>query len=293
MKRTALQLEQELNNRMDRAEYVLRLRAVDDTKWDEKDILLRSLYWMSTKDKLKPTLQRLAITAFYCYASASDSSWRTCCPDCKICETGKRLLSAKVHECEWYGITCDENRQVTRMEWTDNGLSSADPDWPLELSFLSNLELLWISDNPNLTSRIPNWISKLSSLKSLSVFRTGLSGEIPAQLYQLSSLTALRIYATKLSGTISPQIAELSNLSWLWLHQNRLSLGIPRELAALEKLEGLTLYGNDFTNNVDPPEEICQLKEKHSLNTYVVDCQEVASGAKCLCCTLCFPTPHS
>lgn len=290
-----MQLEHLLNHRMDRSEFILRLRrAVKGNQWDDQNVLMQSLFWISAKDKQESTLQRLAVTQLYHYANALDG-WSTCCPQCHHCDTaGNQLfvLAASAHECDWYGVTCDAERQVTRIEWTNNGLSTASTDWPPELSLLSNLELLWLSGNANFKSSIPSWISKLTSLKSLSLFHTDLVGELPAELYQLSSLTALRIYGTQLSGTISPQIGTLSNLSWLWLHQNRLTLGIPRELADLTKLEGLTLYGNGFTNNMHPPDDICGLKD-HSLSTYLVDCQDFDTGPKCSCCTQCFPTTNS
>ena len=294
METKVMHFERLLNHRTDRSELILRLRrAVKGNQWDDQNILMQSLYWISTKDKQESTLQRLAITQLYHYTNALDD-WSTCCPQCRHCDAaGKhRLLSASVHECDWYGIMCDAERRITRIEWTNNGLSTTSIDWPVELSLLPNLELLWFSENRNFKSSIPSWISKLTSLQSLSLFNTDLVGELPAELYHLSSLTALRIYGTQLSGTISPQIDTLSNLSWLWLHQNQLTLGIPRELAQLTKLEGLTLYGNGFTNSMHPPDDICALKEL-SLSTYLVDCQDFDTGPKCSCCTQCFPTSNS
>ena len=297
MEHTVIKLQQELKGRLDHPEeYFDTLpQALKHHEWNDQQqhVRLQSIFWMSTKDKQPPTMQRLAITALFYFSSSSSSSstssWTSCCPTCRTCNNGMPVLSPQVHECEWYGITCNDSHQITRIEWTDNGLSSITQDWPLDLSLLSNLELLWLSNNPNLFHTIPSWIHKLSSLKSLSLFHTSLKGEIPPQLYLLSSLTALRLYSTQLSGTISPQIGTLTNLSWLWLHQNRLTLGIPSELVALTKLEGLTLYGNDFTDKMNPPSDICLLKVHHVLTTYIVDCQQLHEDTQCLCCTKCFP----
>ena len=293
MERTVIKLQQELKDRLDSAEYTNNLsQSVEHHTWNDQHqhIRAQSLFWMSTKDKQPATMQRFAITELYYFSSSGTSSWTTCCPTCRTCNNGMPILSPHVHECEWYGITCNDSHQITRIEWTDNGLSSITQDWPLHLSLLSNLELLWLSNNPNLSHTIPTWIHKLTSLQSLSLFHTSLKGEIPVELYRLSSLTALRLYATQLSGTISPQIGTLTNLSWLWLHQNQLSSGIPPELVALTKLEGLTLYGNDFTDKKYPPNEICLLKEHHVLTTYIVDCQRHDESTKCSCCSRCFPT---
>lgn len=181
-------------------------------------------------------------------------------------------------------------------KWSNNLFSSTTTltnvqQWQVDISLLSNFELLSMSNNPNLVTTPLSWINKFTTQQSLSLFHSQLTGELPPELYLLMSLTALRIYGTHLLGTILSQISDLTNLLWLWLHRNRLSNDIPSDPASLTNFEGLTLYGNNFTNNMNPSKEICKLTNSHSLQTYFVDCQQTidGDGTKCLCRTKCFP----
>ena len=155
-------------------------------------------------------------------------------------------------ECDWYGITCSLDGQVTRIEWTSNNLSSffSETDtngnsnsesnyWPDEILLLHDLQLLWWSDNPRLKMKLPSFLNQLSNLQSLSLHRTQLQGTIPESLYQLTNLIALRLYETELSGTLSTTVSNLNHhLDWLWHHNTRLTGTIPVELSHLSQLEG-------------------------------------------------------
>lgn len=124
---------------------------------------------------------------------------------------------------------------------------------PTELGLLTNLELLVLSDSPQLVGNLPERVlSQLTHLQVLYLEHTGLSGTFPA-LSTLSSLTDLRLYNTPgiLQHGFLPveTLKTLSNLRWLDMGQERTDktpltpsdsdhFKIPSEISLLTKLQG-------------------------------------------------------
>ena len=257
MQTVALKLERLVYAFEPRANLVLRLRKTADNAsdqqqpWSADNPVARAIHWLAVTDEEdRLSLQRYALAVLYFYTSSSssdDSSWTECAPTSKTCSTTS-VLTTMSSECNWYGITCSPQGQITRIEWMSNNLSSSSSgttatDWPDEMILLQQLELLWWSDNPLLhITAIPTFLGQyLTNLQSLSLHRTALQGSLPDSIYQLTNLMSLRLYETNLTGSISPDIFHLgNNLGWLWLHGNRLTGSIPDELGQLTKLEGLT-----------------------------------------------------
>ena len=242
--------------------------------------------------------QRYALAVLY-FATGGDS-WKECSRDLTSkCESSDGSgLQSSAHflssgpVCAWFGLTCSDEQKKGLVSWIDlssNGLSGSIPD---ELSLLiDNLELLWLSSNPQLGGSVPQWIGDVTHMQSLSLFDTAIGGAIPDSLYDLSKLTSLRVYGSKLEGTISTKIGQLSNMQWLWMHGCRLTGAVPSELGSLKKLEALTLHGNSFDGVATGtlPAEICNLRTAGSkkLEHLWTDCD---ANRRCGCCTKCFPT---
>ena len=104
--------------------------------------------------------------------------------------------------CSYFGITCDENGRVARIELDEN----------------------------NLTGSIPAEIGEFTNLVSLDLSDNALSGSIPSNIGQLTTLTGLMLTANQLTGNIPPEIGKLTELSSLWLNLNGLSGEIPSSL---------------------------------------------------------------
>jgi len=124
--------------------------------------------------------------------------------------------------CSYFGITCDENGRVSRIELDEN----------------------------NLTGFIPSEIGEFTNLVSLDLAENTLSGSIPSNIGQLTTLTGLMLTANQLTGNIPPEIGNLVELSSLWLNFNALSGEIPSSLGNLKKIIFLTLRGNNLTGNI-------------------------------------------
>jgi len=239
--------------------------------------------------------QRYALAVLY-FATGGDR-WKECSRDLTSrCESsdGSGLRSSSHFlsngsVCSWYGLTCSDEQKKDIVTWIDlnnNGLSGSIPD---ELSLLSdNLELLWLSANPELGGSLPQWIGEVTHMQSMSFFDTAIGGTIPDSLYDLSRLSSLRMYGSKLEGTISTKIGRLSNMQWLWLHGCEFNGALPSELGRLKKLEALTLHGNAFDSDASLPPEICNLRtEGKKLEHLWTNCD--SNRSSCDCCTKCFP----
>ena len=83
---------------------------------------------------------------------------------------------------------------------------------PEDMVFNSSLQWLSLRSNSALTGSIPPQISKLNSLKILTLSQKYLSGEIPVEIFSLSSLLHLDLSYSLLSGTISNQLGNLKSL---------------------------------------------------------------------------------
>jgi len=71
--------------------------------------------------------------------------------------------------CSYFGITCDENSRVSRIELDEN----------------------------NLTGFIPSEIGEFTNLVSLDLAENTLSGSIPSSIGQLTTLTGLMLTANQ------------------------------------------------------------------------------------------------
>ena len=91
-----------------------------------------------------------------------------------------------------------------------------------------------------------------SRVKSLFIWRKGLTGSIPKELGNLSNLTSLQLYSNTLTGSIPKELGNLSNLRDLYLNNNQLTGSIPKELSNLSNLRDLYLNNNQLTGNMPP-----------------------------------------
>ena len=91
---------------------------------------------------------------------------------------------------DWYGVTADQDGNVTALNLSANRLSGS---IPAELGNLSGLTTLNLSHNQQLTGPIPAELGNLSGLTTLNLHNNQLSGSIPADLGRLSNLSTLNL----------------------------------------------------------------------------------------------------
>jgi len=150
--------------------------------------------------------------------------------------------------------------------------------FPVEITFLTNLQLVYMSYNnfdttvPNLSGltqlsffackrcgfhgALPSWFGSFSNLQYLSLSGNKLSGGIPLTLAQTKTLTHLDLsdQAPRGGGFTGdvPSFSTLQSLSALYLHKNKLSGSISDDFmaSATSSYVMVDLRRNDITGTV-------------------------------------------
>jgi len=216
------------------------------------------------------------------YEALGGPSWTSCSHDPFVssCE-GSRWLSGDL-ECDWFGVTCDQNDAIVGIDLVENGLDGSLPEEIFALETLDTLTL----DHNDIFGTISSSISNLAMLRVLNMDHNWLSGGIPEELYSLTRLEAIDLNDNTLSGTISSMIGNLSDLVVLQLEGNSFSGPVP-SMTSLRKLSLLYLHDNNLSGSV---EALCGLtgfyrgRNPAYLQFLSADCDLVS----CSCCTQCF-----
>lgn len=129
---------------------------------------------------LSRRMQRFSLATFY-FSTGGDRRW----------DNNSGWLSDD-HECTWFFSTdqiegnfepCDNNT-LTRFSLVENNMRGT---FPLEISFLSSLEVLEMPRNV-LTGFLPTTLGQMSILRSVHLFDNYLSGTVPSEIGDASSL---------------------------------------------------------------------------------------------------------
>lgn len=228
------------------------LEAIEDSPDSPQ---ARAYHWLENDPMLDTysssrLLQRYALAVFY-YATGGDQwilniDW----------------LSYENHECVWYHkrhdnqtIACDMEKNLLGLELTNNGLAGT---LPLEMSLLTNLEILDVADNNNICGPIPTEVGLMTSLRELIVDMNEISGSIPTVIGQLSWLERLYIHSNPITGTIPTQVGQLTQMMDLELGISPMMTGtLPSELGLLTKMTYLHAASSSFEGTI--PREIWNL----------------------------------
>ncbi|MBC5621887.1 leucine-rich repeat protein [Butyricimonas hominis] len=158
---------------------------------------------------------------------------------------------------EWYGVTCNGDGRVIKLELDGNNLIGNIPSGLGKLSELQYLGLGLGEERNQLTGNIPPELGNLTNLQTLRLSSNALTGSIPKELSLLVKLEYLELCDNRLSGEIPVELGLLTELTNLFLHMNQLTGNIPAELGNLQKLERLFLMYNQLTGNI--PKEFGKL----------------------------------
>jgi len=175
--------------------------------------------------------------------------------------------------CKWYGITCNTDGSVTRIEIADQfrapdklklnfsslpnlvhlelSFNNLYGSIPLEIGTLSKLAYLDLSYN-NLTGKLPLSLANLTHLVSFSISNNLIIGPIPSSLWLLTNLTSLDMSFNQINGFMASEIGMLKNLVFFGLSGNMLIGPIPFTLGHLNQLEYLLLRHNLIDGSIPP-----------------------------------------
>ncbi|PIN22244.1 Serine/threonine protein kinase [Handroanthus impetiginosus] len=124
---------------------------------------------------------------------------------------------------QWDGINCTDTRVTSLM------LAGMDVEGSEfgDISSLTGLSLLDLSNNVGLKGILPSSIGNLKNLTVLILVGCSFFGPIPDSVGSLHQLVYISLNSNSFSGPIPPSIGNLSRLSWLDLSMNQLSGSIP------------------------------------------------------------------
>eukprot|EP00980_Cylindrotheca_fusiformis_P005974 scaffold1276_cov99-Cylindrotheca_fusiformis.AAC.3 len=145
--------------------------------------------------------------------------------------------------CRWFGIGCLFEGFVTSIELKNNNLKG---EIPSGIFLFRSLQELDLSENFDLTGRIPSELGALEELSSLALSETGLTGTIPDTLTNLQQLHDLSLVgapfrAGQFSGSIPHGIFNNPFLLMVDLKRNDFSSSLPSEVGNATNLQALTL----------------------------------------------------
>jgi hypothetical protein len=163
----------------------------------------------------------------------------------------QQWLNSGNDECTWTGITCNDSGEVTAIVLDNRGIQG---DFPPELSLLSQLERLIVSEN-------------------------SFSGDIPGSFGDLRNLQDFRMDRNEFTGELPQSIGGMASLR-IWYMERNVNLGgtFPESVLELRNLQELVFYYTSITGEL--PTGVCSL----GLASLILDCRQVQSD----CWTQCF-----
>ncbi|GLT67269.1 hypothetical protein SLA2020_395900 [Shorea laevis] len=152
---------------------------------------------------------------------------------------------------------------IVLLDASHNQLSGKLPDC---LTRWTSLVILNLANN-HLFGKIPRSIGSLSRLESLGLQNNNFSGEIPGALGNCNALQFLDLNYNSFSGKIPAWIGErLSSLNFLLLRSNNFSGDIPLHLCWLTNITLLDLSNNNLSGSIPRCiQNLTALAQKESL----------------------------
>ncbi|GKV52135.1 hypothetical protein SLEP1_g58727, partial [Rubroshorea leprosula] len=135
---------------------------------------------------------------------------------------------------------------LTDLYLSNNKLSGTLPN----LTGMSSLQTLDLSNNGFNPSVIPAWVSSSSSLKTLYLSNNTLSGTLP-NLTGMSSLQTLDLSKNSFDSSAIPRwVSSLSSLTTLRMESTQLQGQVPTELFSLPNLQTIELKDNQLNGTL-------------------------------------------
>ncbi|KAG5549944.1 hypothetical protein RHGRI_015042 [Rhododendron griersonianum] len=146
---------------------------------------------------------------------------------------------------------------VTQLFLSNNQLTGSLPN----LTGMSVLNYMDMSNNMFDESDFPPWFSALQSLTTLVMENTGLQGQIPVSFFTLPQLQTLVLRNNQLNGTLDVGSSYSGQLTLIDLQNNSI-VGFTQRSGF--KIKQLILAGNPFCQEIEGTSPYCGLQEINS-----------------------------
>jgi Leucine-rich repeat (LRR) protein len=204
--------------------------------------------------------------------------------------------STDANVCTWYGIYCNDQGDVTRIELDRNNLSgSIPPDfWKLtkltSVNMRSNLLVDasfdgLATDDPENDPRAPLELVILSenqlksiqglghareTLEYVNLNKNQIDQTLPDDVFDLTNLKTLYLAFNQLTGPLPTMIGKLTKLTEFYAFRNHLTGQLPSELGHLDKCQILGI-GNNLWSGTLPTElnDMVNLRDLSIHNNFI------------------------
>jgi hypothetical protein len=167
-------------------------------------------------------------------------------------------------------ILCNNHGSVTEIDFSRTHLSGTISE---DITKLRSLRVLSLNNN-NIKGIIPRSIGNLNKLEYLMLYKNQLKGNLPNSLVQCNRLITIVLYGNHLTGGLPSQIGRLqNNLRYLDLSFNQLSGDLPATLGDLINLDTMYINHNNLIGIIPdtiinlPKLKLFRYEENHLKNT--------------------------
>lgn len=189
--------------------------------------------------------------------------------------------------CSWFGVTCNNQSQVTELNLENNNLNTTDGNVTSLLFSLPYLQIMDLQNNtvPLNFKLVPaktklqvlkltatglkslQGISKLNDLLQLHVTENLLTGTIPNELFDLTNLQSVFLSFNSYGKTLPSLIGNLKNLEEFYLYENKITGQLPsKAISNLTNIKNFIMAKNYLTGGI--PTEFSSLSKLEQLSLY-------------------------
>ena len=154
-------------------------------------------------------------------------------------------------ECTWFGITCNNEGLVVKIDLHENFLTG---NFPAEIVLLKD-SLKHLDLENNLVYSVDDeldWLGKMTRLETLNIAQTPFEyNGIPPSIGRLTNLVHLDISYTLFFGPLRPEVFEnLNQLQYLYMGGNSYNSSIPSTVSEMENLLYLYVEYSDIEGDL-------------------------------------------
>jgi len=144
--------------------------------------------------------------------------------------------------CNWYGIDCNQNRDVVTIDLHGNNLLGN--QLPPSIGCFTYLKSL-VLDNNNISGQIPQNFCNLKNIQYLTIPGNNLGGFIPSCFSNLYFLEHLYLFNNGLIGEL-PDFSNFTSIKEIHVEHNCLTGKVPQNIPSQVVID-LSFADNDFT----------------------------------------------